>query len=390
MKLKLKDIDKKWKEYALAGCVCIVFAVVLLNLGNIFADVNYILSFFKPVLLGAIFAYVIWPLVIPMYEKVFKNIKRDSLRRNLAVISAVIIIIAFISLLMGLLIPQLIDNAIYLSENVNSYISNLQNRISHWQIPDYILEHLNSYLENNNVLQKIGQLLTKNLRSIASITTYVGSKAANILIGIIIAIYFLMAKDGIFNVLKKFLVAVLSPLSYKRTNIILEKFNAIFSKYIVCELFDSLIIGILNYIGMAIFAMPSRIFISFIAAVTNLVPTFGPVIGCGISCFLLLLMKPSAIIPYILITIVLQSLDSVVIKPKLFGDALDVPGVMIFIAIIVFGKMFGVPGMLLAIPIAAIIVYIYNEIFIPWLELKKDLKMYIKASEKEKKSANKE
>lgn len=385
MKFKLKDIDKKWKEYALAGCVCIIFAVTLLNIGNIFSDIGYVLSFFKPVFLGAIFAYIIWPLCIPMYKKVFKNIKNENLRKNLSVIASVIIIIAFILLLMGLLIPQLIDNAIYLSENLNSYISNLQKSILSWHIPEYVLDHLNSYLENNSVLQKIGQLLTKNLRSIASITTYVGSKAANILIGIIIAIYFLMSKDGIFNVLRKFAVAVMSPLAYKRSNIILEKFNAIFSKYIVCELFDSLIIGILNYIGMAIFAMPSRIFISFIAAVTNLVPTFGPVIGCGISCFLLLLMKPSSIIPYIIITIVLQSLDSVIIKPKLFGDALDVPGVMIFVAIIIFGKMFGMAGMLLAIPVAAIIVYIYDEIFMPWLELKKDLKSYFKSAEKEKK-----
>ena len=149
------------------------------------------------------------------------------------------------------------------------------------------------------------------------------------------------------------------------------KFNAIFSKYIVCELADALIIGALNAVFMKIFRMPYVLIISVIVAVTNLIPTFGPLIGGGIGAFILLLIKPTAVIPFLIFTLIVQTLDAYLIKPKLFGNALNVPGVLILIAIIIFGKLMGVTGMLLAIPFAAILVYLYTERLVPWLEKRK-------------------
>ena len=121
---------------------------------------------------------------------------------------------------------------------------------------------------------------------------------------------------------------------------------------------------------------------SVVIGVTNLIPTFGPIIGWVVGSFILLLVDPVAVLPFLIFAFTLQTFDGYVFKPKLFGDVLNVPGFLILMAIIVFGKLMGVTGMLISIPVAAILVYIYNEAFIPWLELKRDLNEYNKTVNK--------
>jgi predicted PurR-regulated permease PerM len=108
--------------------------------------------------------------------------------------------------------------------------------------------------------------------------------------------------------------------------------------------------------------------ISMIVAVTNLIPTFGPIIGGAIGALILLLVKPLHALIFIIFTVVLQFIDPYFIKPRLFGNSLGVSGLLILIAVIVFGSMFGIVGMLLAIPVAAILDFVYHEALLPWLE----------------------
>ena len=126
--------------------------------------------------------------------------------------------------------------------------------------------------------------------------------------------------------------------------------------------------GCINAIFMAIAGMQYIGLVSFIVAVANLLPTFGPIIGGVLGGFILLMVKPIHALMFIIFTIVLQFVDGYIIKPRLFGNTLGVSGLWILIAVIVAGEMFGVPGILLAIPGAAIIDRVYKENFLPMLE----------------------
>ena len=108
--------------------------------------------------------------------------------------------------------------------------------------------------------------------------------------------------------------------------------------------------------------------ISLVVAVTNLIPTFGPVIGAVIGGFILLLVNPLHALIFVAFSVVLQTLDGYVIKPKLFGDSLGVSGLLILVFIIVCGNMWGIVGILLAIPLAAIIDFICRDVIMPHLE----------------------
>jgi len=125
---------------------------------------------------------------------------------------------------------------------------------------------------------------------------------------------------------------------------------------------------------MLIAGMPFVSVVSVIVGVTNLFPTFGPIVGAVLGSLVLVLVSPRAVIFFLIFTIILQTIDGYVIKPKLFGGALNVSSVLILAAIIVGGKVCGMIGVLLSIPVAAILVYVYNELIIPRLEKRKEEK----------------
>ena len=108
--------------------------------------------------------------------------------------------------------------------------------------------------------------------------------------------------------------------------------------------------------------------VSVVVGFTNLIPTFGPIIGAAIGGLILLLVKPVHALIFVIFTLVLQTIDGYIIKPRLFGNTLGVSGLLILVAIVVGGNIFGVVGILLAIPFAAILDFSYKEAFLPWLE----------------------
>ena len=114
--------------------------------------------------------------------------------------------------------------------------------------------------------------------------------------------------------------------------------------------------------------MENIVLVSVVVGVTNLFPTFGPIVGGIVGAMILILTSPIDALIFLIFTTLIQLLDASVLKPKLFGGSFGVPAVWIFIAIVVGGKMFGIVGILMAVPVAAIFTYILNEIIIPRLE----------------------
>ena len=380
MKNPFKNVNEKWKEYALAGCVTVTLLVVLLNIGKIFIALGSFLGLFSPVFLGVIIAYVMDPLAVFFCRKLFGKMKREKLAWTLSVFLSVMIVLGFLTLVVSMLVPQVAGNIQSLLDNAEGYLDSLTARYEdHPIVSGLIADNVNEYLiGENGVVERIASFITSNIKSLISTVSSFGGKAANVAVGIILALYFLLAKESIKAAFSRFFKLVLTPLKYIRGQILFEKFNSIFSKYIVCELLDSLLVGIINFVFMTVCGMPNALFVSVIVAVTNLAPTFGPIVGAVIAAFVLLLSAPGKVVLFLIFTMALQTLDGYVVKPKLFGGALNVPGVLILLSIIICGKLMGVTGMLLAIPIAAIVVYCYSEVFLSRRELKRELEEFKK------------
>ena len=140
--------------------------------------------------------------------------------------------------------------------------------------------------------------------------------------------------------------------------------DTILVSYITQSVMDALIIGSVNAIFMAICKMPYIGLISVVVGVTNLIPNLGPAIGAVIGAFILLLAGPGNTVSFLVFCLLLQSVDAYILKPKLFSNALGVSGVSILISTIVFGNMFGILGVVIAIPVAAILNFAYHDYFI--------------------------
>jgi len=151
----------------------------------------------------------------------------------------------------------------------------------------------------------------------------------------------------------------------------LSRCNDILVRYIVFSLIDAVIVGGATAVFMALTKMQYVGLIAVVCGVTNLIPSFGPIIGAVIGGFILLLVNPWHALMFLGFTAVLQTLDGYVIKPKLFGGSLGVSGLLILVAIIVFGNIFGIVGILLAIPLAAIIDFAYEDSILPYLEARR-------------------
>ena len=386
MKKIFKNIDPSWKAYALAGSICVILCCFLLHMSAVFSWIGKVLKVFSPIFIGAIIAVVLNPLVSSMKRRVFGKMKRDQTAWALSVIITVILLLAFIAVIMMMIVPQLVSNVRGLMASIPLYENNLLKIASSFDEPisGMIDSFISSLAGSGGIVNSILSSFLSNTQSLLNKTMVYGSKALNFIISFILALYFLLAKGRIKAVFSHLFDLLLTPAVYYKLSYISKKLNDIFSKYIFFQLVDSLIIGICTYVFMLLTHMPSALIISVFVALTNLVPTFGPFIGYGAGIVLILITKPESLILFIISGCVMQVLDAYVIKPRLFGNALNVPGVIILASIIVLGKKFGIIGALLAIPIASILVFAYRELLLPWLELKRDVKEYNKEIEHEK------
>ena len=213
------------------------------------------------------------------------------------------------------------------------------------------------------MLGSIASVIKNNMNGIVDVTSSIGSGVVDAVLSCFVAIYFLADKHRLKEAFKRFLHHVLSDNRYAVLAGYWKRSNEIFVRFIVYDLLDGVIVGVINAIFMLIMGIPYSVLISVIVGVTNLAPTFGPVVGAVIGGLILVLVNPWYAFWFLIFTIVLQVVDGYVLKPKLFGGSLGVPAIWILITLIVGGRMFGVPGILLAIPFAAIVNFLCQQLF---------------------------
>lgn len=371
-----KVLEKPWAAYTFAACAAVVVLVFLSRLDIVGKGIAKLFSFVKPVLIGLMIAYVADPLVAFFEKKVFRKVRKYTIRRGMGVLFTFLSIGVFIGLILTALIPQLIDSVRMFISNLDSYSSAFSGLMD--QLNDWAASHnvdISQYTSvGNDIVKLITSSLPQSVDGILNTTIHYGKNVFEGVIAFIIAIYFLMDKERIRRGAHRLWRAIVSDKGYRRSNNFLARINEIMIRYILCDLLDGMIIGVANAVFMLLVRYPYVPLISVVVGVTNLAPTFGPILGAVIGAGILLLVNPWYALVFLIFTIALQTVDGYIIKPKLFGNTLGVPSIGILVSIIVFGRMFGAIGVLLAIPFAAIIDYIYKDGILPKLESRRKLR----------------
>ncbi len=368
MKFNKDWLNKNWFPYTVAVCSGVILYLAISNINLLFTGLGTLTKYFAPVITGMIMAYVLSPLVGFFENRVFSKVKGKTPRRALSIICALAAVILFIVILMIALIPQIVESVMTFVSNIDSYANSLESLLNSLSIKAGSL-HLDISgitAKINTFLAQFSAQLPKVFERVINVSAGIGSNVINSILGFILAIYFLMGRERIVSGIARLLKLYVSQKTFKSMGKLWEKCNSILIQYITYDILDGIIVGVVNWIFMLSTGMSYSVLISVLVGLTNLAPTFGPIAGAIIGSFILVLVNPFHALLFLIFTIVLQTIDGYIIKPKLFGGSLNVPSVWILVSLVVGGRMFGVAGIMLAIPFAAIVNYLYSD----WIEKK--------------------
>ena len=341
-----------------------------MNLSAVLSALGTFVGYFKPVILGAVFAYLLSPLAIFFSTKVFRGKMFDKSKWILSVLLAVVVMLLALTVLIGTLLPQLIDSIVLLSANIDDYATSLMKLIEGSSL--YSLFDEEGFVSfSQNSLTSVTNFIKENAGNIVSFAASSGKNIASIVIAMILAIYLLMDSRRVVNGTKQLFSLLLPEKGFQFLSDFVVRCDDILISYVVQSLLDALIIGSANAIFMTFAGMPYVGLISVVVGVTNLIPNFGPIVGGAIGAFILILVKPMNALMFVVFCLILQTIDGYILKPRLFSDSLGVSGLLILSSTIVLGNMFSVIGILLSIPTAAVLNFVYHDYLLPWLRERK-------------------
>ena len=372
MKKWEKALQKPWVAYTFAACVAVILFLILSNLAAVKGALSVVLNIISPIITGIIVAYLFNPVSDFFEKKLFKKIKKESTRHIFGVTLSIVCIVLALAILLLALIPSLAQSITKLVRNWTVYTKKLQDIVK--VVAAFAQKHnINIDLSNiqnliDNAMHRAIDFVKGNYKSIFTALGDVGKGVSNFVIGIMFGFCFLIAKKSLLRFLGKLRAAVSPKSKIEKRNALWKRSNTIFLRYIGSTLLDALIIGVATLIFMLIAKMPYAPLISVVVGLTNIIPTFGPLIGNLIGVFFLILESPLQALIFFIFTCVLQSVDGMVIKPKLFSGSLGIPAVWTLVLIILGGKIAGIAGILLAVPLAAVFVILYHETIVPRLE----------------------
>jgi len=345
---------------------CILGIILIIQIQPIKGVLGWILDMVFPVFLGAILAYIVSPFTSAMERRFYRWFKlkkeqsRRKLARGLSVTFSVIALILVIVLLIFLIIPEFLESLKKLLDNASDFY----NKALVWF--EDIQESDNTLLKNigeyaNSALSavvkwassELGGAVSGIIESVISVVTFL----FDFLVAIVVFVYALLEKHKFVAQGKKLLFAICKP---SRANDILHVArysNEVFGKFISGKLITSSIVGILTFLFMSIVGMPYALLSAGVLAITNVIPFFGPFIGGIPTAVIVLLSDWKMGIIYIIFMLFLQQIEGNIIEPMIMSDKTGVSEFWIVFSILLFGGMFGIIGMLFAVPLFAVIFY---------------------------------
>lgn len=372
--------DKRKIKIGIAvAAFAIVFYLSIQNFSKVLDLIGFVMNLFSAFIIGLCVAFVL-NLFMTFFEKRVlshingrKHPRFARMKRPIAIIVTVIVVLTIIGGLFAFIIPQLADSVKTLIANVPEYIKSLENfaneTLSKFGISADLNETLTSYL--TEITDAVLNFLSYSLPKIFQGTINFTSGVVNAFLGFIVGLYMLSGKEILLANSKKVLYAFVPRSGADYFMHVYRIAKQRFSGFVTGQLTEAVIIGVLCFLGMKLFRMEYALLISVIIGVTNMIPIIGPIVGAVPGALIMLMVKPIQALWFVLFIILLQQLESNLIYPKVVGDSIGLPGIWVLFAITIGGSLFGLPGVLLGVPTFAVIYTLISEIVQARLKAKK-------------------
>ena len=356
-----KDIRAKTLSNITVVCVGIALAVTLLHLGEIWAAFKTVIRTIAPFIIGFMIAFLLMPIVSRaetfFNETLFRHKPHPKLSRAIATIIAYIVFLSLLSGFFAILVPQLITSVKSILQYIANFVSMNRETINQLLLKYEFLsiEGEQLVIAWENVVSQLMNYTSVLVNNLMAISSSIYTLVFQMLVGMIAAFYLLMDREKYCAQVKKLCYSLFKPSTCETLIYWTRRAHKIFSGFIIGKILDSMIIGVICYVCMLLFRIEYPLLISVIVGFTNIVPFFGPLIGAIPSALILLLINPLSALWFLVFILILQQIDGNVIGPFIMGDYVGLSPFFIMLAIMIGSGLFGFAGMLLSVPVFALI-----------------------------------
>lgn len=345
---------------------CILLYCALQNTAAVKGGIGTVMSYLNPFIVGGAIAFIINVPMRFIERHLFPKAKKlDKLRRPLALILALLAIAAIIVLVCIIVIPQIADTVSTLTVNIPQYMDNAKayvNKILE-KYPE-LQEEFQSYTGKINWQSVITSVTGWVSNGVVSTINVAGSAISGIVsavVGFVFAIYILLQKERLGRQVRMIAYSLLPEKAADKFFKISNMTSDTFSKFLSGQCLEACILGSMFAIVLAVFRMPYVALISVLIAFTALIPIVGAFIGCVIGAFLIFMISPVKAVWFVVIFLVLQQIEGNFIYPKVVGSSVGLPAIWVLAVVTVGGKLMGVIGMLVMIPLSSVLYAIFRE-----------------------------
>ncbi len=374
--------DKKYLYWGVTAFLVVVASIaffwVLNTWSGLTKGLSTLMGVLAPVTYGVLIAYLLNRVLVtfengifrPLAAKVFprRPVTARKTARILSILLTMTLTIGFIVGLLMIVLPEITRSIVDLVNQSQHYadvvVRWLEKVLNGEALEPVVVNWINSISDNivgwleTNVLPRITAMLTSITDGVISVVGTI----VNLLLGLVISVYVMYNKETFCAQAKKLLYSAFKPRTVHNLLSELGFIDDAFGNYIIGTLIDALIVGVANYIFMAIMGMPYVALISIIVGVTNIIPMFGPFIGAVPSGLLLVLESPTQCLFFLIFTVVLQQIDGQILKPRIHSSRTGLSGFWITFAIIFFGGLFGIMGMIVGVPITTVLYSLFRRL----------------------------
>lgn len=379
--IKTKTFIKSNKKYiTISLCLLVIILVSMvffkvisnIDINKIFSSAFDILS---PFITGMMIAYILNASMRYIENNIYSMFPRirnnKALKRGLSIATTYVILFICLFIAIAYIMPEIfvsLQNVIVFFKNFdikiledifyqNIFSNELLGQLSN-EISSSIIKTIDSFLEAVlNSAKYIPEMLNKIVTSTMGVASYL----LDFILGMVIAFYMLLDKEKIGEFCKKILYVYFSVSRADRIIEVAKTSNNVFEKFFIGKALDSIIIGLIFFLGTLILKVPYASLLSIVIGITNMIPYFGPFIGGIPVVFIIILTSPLKAFWVALFIFVLQQFDGIFLGPKILGNSIGLKPMGVIFAILIGGAMFGPAGMFFGVPIFAVIATMFKE-----------------------------
>ncbi len=343
-------------------------------MSNVMAAINSFFRILEPVFLGIVIAFLANMPLSFLERRVFRKWKRPKLRRIVSALLSFVLILAILTTFFGLIIPRVADSVVSLADGFDGYLdsltvwgSDLWERVNFTPATEEKIQEFAAKL-----LAGFDEVLSNAVSTILKATISVLAFVVDLLIAFIIGFYALYNKEKLVFGCKKFVVAAFKEPRASRTMEVASRTYKALHDYFFGMITECTALGVMTYIMMLIFGFPYAVLISVIVAMSQMVPILGPWVSGAAGVFIIFVTNPPQALWFALAMFIVQQIDDNFVYPHIVGKAVGLSAIWVMIAVILGGGLFGMVGIVLCVPIMAVIYTLVSE----WVNRRVEGKRY--------------